>query len=198
MSLENGGPYTGHSERGTIECVDERGALLWPTLVVKWPIADVGAASLVVGEPADRGDLEPLPASGGVNLDIDAAVMALTEIAGADLDRSMVQAERRDHPLHPTDHLGEQHRCLLGRREGEDLDFVELVRPQHAAGVATGRTRLAPVTRRVSHESQRQFGLIEYLSSVDRGERHLSRRDAPQVVSFDGVGIIGELRQLTR
>ena len=57
--------------------------------------------------------------------------------------------------LGPPDHLVEQRRRLIGRGEGEDLDLVELVGAQHAAGVATGRAGLASERRRVRHQPQR-------------------------------------------
>ena len=55
---------------------------------------------------------------------------------------------------------------------------------------------LAPVARRVGHEPLRQVRLGEDLVAPDRGERHLGRGDAPEVVALDGVGVVGELRQL--
>ena len=88
-------------------------------------------------------------------------------------------------------------RALLGRGDREDLDLVELVGAQHAAGVATGRAGLAAVARRVRHHPLRQLRVVEHLAGVDRGERHLGGGDAPQVVALDGVRVVGELRQLT-
>ena len=85
---------------------------------------------------------------------------------------------------------------LLGRGEREDLDLVELVGAQHAAGVAPGRARLAAVARRVRHHPHRQLSVVEHLAGVDRGERHLGGGDAPQVVALDRVGVVGELGQL--
>ena len=66
------------------------------------------------------------------------------------------QTEGGDRRLGPADHLLEQRRALLGRREGEDLDLVELVRAQQAPGVAPGRAGLATEARRRRHQPHRQ------------------------------------------
>ena len=44
---------------------------------------------------------------------------------------------------------------------------------------------------------QRQVFGVDHLAGIDRGQRHLGRWDAPQIVTLDVVGIVGELRQLT-
>ena len=100
--------------------------------------------------------------------------------------------------LGPADQLVEQRGRLLGRGEGQDLDLVELVRTQHAARVRPGRAGLAPVARRVRHEAHRQLRLVEDLTGVDRGERHLGGGDAPQVVTLDRERVVGELGELAR
>ena len=125
------------------------------------------------------------------------AVVALAQVAGADLDDPVREAERGDRGLGPADHLLEQGRRLVGRGVGEDLDLVELVDAQHAPGVAARRAGLAPVARRVGHEAHgaarpRRGSRRE----CDRRERHLGGGDAPQVVALDGVGVVGELGEL--
>src|SRR6476646_9198139 len=49
-------------------------------------VTDVGAAGLVVAEPGDRRHLQPRVASRRIHLDVEAAVVALAHVAGADLD----------------------------------------------------------------------------------------------------------------
>ena len=122
--------------------------------------------------------------------------MALAEVAGADLDRPPRQPEGVDRRLGAPDHLLEQRRRLLGGGDGEDLDLVELVRAQQSARVATRRAGLSPVARRGRHHPHRQVGFGEDLVAVERRQRHLGGRDAPQVVALDGEGVVGELRQL--
>ena len=86
-------------------------------------------------------------------------------------------------------------RRLGGRRVREDLDLVELVHPQQAPRVAAGRTRLAAEARRVGHQPHRQIGLVEDLVAGERRERHLGGRDRPEVVAFEVVRVVDELRR---
>ena len=156
----------------------------------------LAASRLVVAEPADRRHLEPRVGAGRVHLDVEAAVMALPHVARADLDDPVGQAESGDGPLGTADHVVEQVGRLFGRGERQDLDLVELVGTQHAPRVTTCRTGLAPIRRAVRHHPDRQFVVVEGLAGVDRGERHLGRGDAPQVVTFDRVRVVGELGEL--
>ena len=48
------------------------------------------------------------------------------------------------------------------------------------------------------HESHRQIGLVEDFVAGQRGEGHLGGRDGPQVVTFEVVGVVDELGQMTR
>ena len=124
--------------------------------------------------------------------------MALTHVAGADLDDPVRQTESDDQRLGAADHLDAAGPAPAPAvAYGEDLDLVELVGAQHAARVATGRAGLAAVARRVRHHPHRQLLGVDHLAGVDRGQRHLGGGDAPQVVALDGVGVVGELRQLT-
>ena len=78
------------------------------------PVPDVGTPRLVVAEPADRRHLQPLVAAGRVHLDVEAAMVALAHVAGADLDDAVRQLELGDGALGPPDHLVEQTRRLIG------------------------------------------------------------------------------------
>ena len=89
-------------------------------------------------------------------------------------------------------------RRALGRAVGEQLHLVELVHTQQAPGVAAGGPRLAPVARGGRGEAERELGLLEDLAAVHGGQRDLRRRDEPQVVTFEVVGVVGELGQVSR
>ena len=89
-----------------------------------------------------------------------------------------------------------QTRCLLGRRVGEQLDLVELVDPQQATGVLAGGTGLAAEAAGVRAEAHRQRVLGDDLVATQRGEGHLGGGDRPQLVTFDLVRLVGELRQV--
>ena len=66
------------------------------------------------------------------------------------------------------------------------------------AGVLAGRAGLPPEARGVGHQPLGQLGLVEDLVAVDRRQRHLGGGDRPQPVALDGVGVVGELRQVAR
>ena len=87
---------------------------------------------------------------------------------------------------------------LLGRRESEDLDLVELVAAEQAARVLARTARFAPVTRRIRHHAPRQLSLGQDLVAVERRQRHFGRGDRPQVVALDVVRVVGKLRELPR
>ena len=86
--------------------------------------------------------------------------------------------------------------ACLRRGVGEQLHLVELVHAEQPAGVAPGRARLAPVARRRRGVAQGELGLLQDLAPVHGGQRHLGRRDQPQVVPLDVVGVVGELGQV--
>ena len=48
----------------------------------------------------------------------------------------------------------------------------------------------------MGHELHRQVGLVEHLVTAERGEGNLGRGDGPQVVSFQVVGVVDELREV--
>src|SRR5680860_1754393 len=109
-------------------------------------IRDRAAPGLVVAEPRYGRDLQPLIGAWGVDLDVEGPVVALAEVAGADFEGSMRQAERGHGVLGPGHHGVEQRWGLLGRGVGEHLDLVELVAPQQPTRVAPRRAGLTAVT----------------------------------------------------
>ena len=70
---------------------------------------------------------------------------------------------------------------LAGFRSGDghQLDLDELVLPDHAAGVATGRTRFGAEARRQRGEAHRQFLLVDDGFTDQICERHFGGGDEP-------------------
>ena len=159
-------------------------------------VADVGPAGLVVGEPRHRRHLEPPVAARRVDLDVERAGVGEAEVARAQVEHAVGQAEVGDDRLGPGEDVGVPRGRLLGRAVREQLDLVELVRAQHAAGVGAGRAGLAAEARRVGTEPAGQVGLVEHLVAVHRRERHLGGRDRPEVVALEVIGVVGELGQV--
>src|SRR5829696_3132593 len=61
MIFDDRRPHSRHGQGRPVEGVHEAGALLRLAVVTHGAVADVGAPSLVVAEPAHRRDLEPFP-----------------------------------------------------------------------------------------------------------------------------------------
>ena len=93
LSLHNCGPHPRHSKSRPIEGVHHCCA------TSLWPVADSSTACLIVAEPRDRGDLQPLIRTRRVDLNIKGSVMALAKVSGADLDHSIGQAKISDPAL---------------------------------------------------------------------------------------------------
>ena len=108
----------------------------------------------------------------------------------------MGETEITDRVLGPIEDLHVHRLRLIGRAERVELDLVELVDAQQATGVAPGRPGLAAIATGVGHESHRQLGLVEYLAGDHRRERHLGRGDRPEVIAFEVVRVVAELRKV--
>ena len=86
---------------------------------------------------------------------------------------------------------------LLGGGVGEELDLVELVHPEQAAGVAPGGARPRAGSRRVAAVSRMGRAASSRISSrYIEVSGDLGRGDGPQVVALEVVGVVGELGQL--
>src|SRR5687767_2443851 len=104
---------------------------------------DVGSTGLVVGEPGDRGHLEPLAAARGVGLDVPCSSGGVAEITGAEVEHSVGETEVGEQRLAASEYvLLARDGLRLGGGDGEELDLVELVDAEQPAGVTPGRARL--------------------------------------------------------
>ncbi len=123
--------------------------------VFRSSIANICSTGLKVAEPRDRRDLEPLVAPRRVDLEVKAAPRGEAEVARADVDHPVGQTQVHEAGLRARKQVEMSFRCLLGRRVGEDLHFVELVNPQQTSGVAARRARFTTEARGVGHEANR-------------------------------------------
>ena len=193
VGLDDGRPHAGHGQRRAVEGVAR------PRCPARRrPVADVGPAGLVVAEPRHRRHLEPLVAAGRVDLDVERARDGSGRGRRCRCRRpGRPGRARRSVPSARPSSSSCSGLGLLGRGVGEDLDLVELVDPQQAAGVAAGRAGLPPEARACSAMRRIGSSASSRISSrAQRGERHLGGGDGPQVVALDVVGVVGELRQL--
>src|SRR5205085_2860791 len=61
---------------------------------------------------------------------------------------------------------------LLGRRQFDELHFIELVLPDQASDILSVRSGFASETRRIRRVTNRQITPIENLSAMKVRERH--------------------------
>ena len=88
------------------------------------------------------------------------------EVAGAQVEHPVVQAQGLEEPLGPRHDVGVGGGGLLGGGVGEELHLLELVDPQQAPGVAPGRPGLAAEALGDRGEADRQVGLGQDLVAV--------------------------------
>ena len=86
---------------------------------------------------------------------------------------------------------------LLGRRELDQFDLVELVLADQAANVGAVGSRLAAKARRVGGIANRQLPAVENLLAVQVGQRHFGGGNEIEIpVAADLEEILLELRQV--
>ena len=154
------------------------------------------AARLEVGAVAARADLEPFVAARGPQLDVVLLGGDEAEIAGADGDHAVRDAEAARNVVGVADDLLQRRGGVARRHELVHLDLVELVAALDAAHVAPGRHLLAPEAGGVGDVRERQDAVVEDLVAVQVGDRDLRRGDHPEIVLGVVVDVVGELRQL--
>src|SRR5690348_6722593 len=85
---------------------------------------------------------------------------------------------------------------LLGPRELDQLNFLELVLADDAAHVLAIRTGFAAEAGRVSGDGEREARGVNGLVAIEVGERHFRGGNEPEIVIFDLERIAGKLWQL--
>ena len=191
MGLDHGRPHPGHGQAGAVQRVDHLRA---PALCR--PVTHVRPPGLVVAEPGDRRDLQPLVGTRGVDLQVEGPRRRAPQVTGAEVQDPVGQAQVGDGRLSSGQDVGVDLGGLLLGGIGQELDLVELVDPQQASGVTARRTGLTPEARRMGHELHGQVGLVEHLVTTERRERYLGGRNGPQVVTLQVVGVVLELGQV--
>src|SRR6516162_2683528 len=115
-------------------------------------------------------------------LDVVSFLRGEPHIASRKQDHAIGKAEPPQHLLGTGGHPFVLGRRIFRPRDGDQLDFFELVLSNHAASVFSRRTSLRAEARSPGGVAQRQCALVEYLSGDQVGERHFGCRDQPIVV----------------
>ena len=122
---------------------------------------------------------------GQPHLDVVGLLRRKTHIAGAQGHDAIVQTEP------PQDLLGAgQHALvfvlrLLRRRDGDELDFGELMLADHAARVLAGGAGFGTEAGRAGSEPHRQLRFVDDGFAHEIGERHFGGGDEPETI-FSG------------
>src|SRR5690349_5668718 len=162
------------------------------------PVTDVGAARLEIGERARARHLEPLSDTRRPHLEIVLLGGGEPEVADGHEHHTVRQLQPAQHFLR----VSRQHLVLGGRifraAEAHQLDLVELMHPQQAAGVLPGGTRFAAKAGCVRGVRERQLRPVEDFVAMQIGHGHFGGRNEKQIVRRRLVRVFFEFRQLAR
>src|SRR5688572_6856286 len=178
---------------GSVQRVHEARLFAAPT-----PKPNAAAAGLEIGKGAARRHLEPRANARRPHLEIVRLRAGKARVAGGENLHAIRQLEKLEDSFRV---CGEQLVLagrVLRRRQANELHLVELVDAQQATRVLPVRSRLAAKTWRVAHVGLRQLGRVEHLIAVQARDRHFRGRDEKEVIVFDDVHVVLELRQLSR
>ena len=160
-------------------------------------ILDVGATGLEVAAIGAGADLLVGVVARQPNLDVVGLTGREAQVAGAQANHAIRQAQLLQQVLGLSGHALELLVGLLRLGKLDHLNFVELVLANDAAGVATGGTGLLAEAGGEGGVAARQGVGVEDLAGVQVGEHDLGGGDQ-EVVARDVVGVVLELGQLTR
>ena len=188
--LEEGDVNAGQRGAGAVEGVAEA---VFAFGVLE---AEVEPAGLEILEIGATGDFEVGVLAGSPDLDVVGFGAAEAEVAGAKLDDAVMEAEELEHLLGIG---GERFEFRVGGLRGgelDQLDLVELMDADEAAGAEAGRPGLAAEAGRVGDEILRQIGEREDFLAVEVGDGHLGGGGEVELVALAAVKLLLELGQL--
>ena len=155
------------------------------------PRLEIAAGAAAGNLPVGAGPRQPY-------LQVVGAAGREAQIARAELDLAVGQLQGLKHRLGIGGDLLVGRRRLLRAHEPIQLNFVELVQANQAAGVAAVGAGLAAEAGRVGGVFERQLIRRQYLIAVQGGHRHLGGGGEPEVVLGAAEAFLGELGQLAR
>ena len=129
------------------------------------------------------------------DLDVVGLARGEAHVARAEQHDPVGQAQAPQHLLRRRRHALMLGGGLLRRRDGDQLDLVELVLAEHPARVLARGPGLGAEAGGVRREAHGQLALVDDLARDEVRERHLGRRDEPVAVG-GAEEVVGELRQV--
>ena len=160
------------------------------------PIADTGAAGLEVEEVGAGGDLAVGVLPRQPDLDIVGLGRREAEIATAEVDDPVRQLEKLQHLFGITEQGLEFVPGILRTGELDQLDLLELMLANQAAGILAVGPCLGTKAGGVGGILDRQVRLVDGLSGKDIGHRYLGGGDQPQVPALELEQVFLEFGQL--
>src|SRR6202050_2446183 len=165
-------------------------------LAAFFPEPNLRATRLKIGKVRARGNPQPLGDTRRPHLDVVFARRRKSQVAGAHLNHTKWNLQAAANLACILDQLFEL--GIRGRRmhQLDHLDFVKLMTALDAAHVAPGGHFLAPKTRRIRGQVNRQSIGVEYLARIHTGQRHLGGWDKPEILLLVAIHRVLELRQM--
>ncbi len=179
------GPAEGDGR--AVERVDEPRSLL-----ARRAIADIQPARLVIGAVRGAGHLAVfavLAAAGHPGFEVELAVGRPAQVARADVEHAIGNAQRLEQVFLDRQHLGVDRARGFRRAEGEHLDLGELVDAVKPAAGPAGGAGLGPEAMRQPDVLDGQVRLVEDLVGVHSAQRDLGGADQAEVGVLDRVDL---------
>ena len=159
--------------------------------------ADVGSPRLEVGEDAARRHFEVALQTRRPGLEVVLLPLGEAHVGGAHQDHPVVETELLQNRLRVAHQALELVERALGSDELDQLDLVELVETEIAAGVLPGGACLAAPAGGEGDVADGQQLAVEDLLPIEVGHRDLSGGDEEHV-ALGVEGVVLELGQLGR
>ena len=162
------------------------------SLLARRAVADIQPARLIVGAVRRAGDLAilaVLAAAGHPGFEIELAVGRPAQVARADVEHAVRDAQRLKQVFLDRQHLGVHRTRRFGRAEGEHLDLGELVNAIQPAAGPAGGAGLGAEAMRQPDVLDRQVRLVEDLVGEHSAQRDLGGADQAEVGVFDRIDL---------
>ena len=147
------------------------------------PVARIHAAGLEIAADRAGADLAIGALPGQPDLDVIGLLRGEAHVAGREHDGAEGKLESFQHVLGAFCHALMLFRRLLRRGDGDELDLVELMLADHAAGVFAGGAGLGAEAWRAGGDADGELGLVDDVFADEIGERHFGGGDEPSVSS---------------
>ena len=188
--LQQGGHDARQGQGRAVEGVAE---LHLAVLVLEAQLHAVGLEGLEVG---DRADLEPAFLRGTPHLEVEGHGRGEADVAAAELEDMVRQAQLVEQAAHMFLHLLEHIVTAVGMLDDDDFHLRELVQAVQSADILAVAAGLAAETLAVTHALDGQLLGVDHLATEDISDGYLSGGNHIEAVEGDGIHLallVGQL-----